>query len=79
MKTTCIFKHRELGYTTSTGKIVPMILKVESERIPDGIRYKVKGKLNPLPFKEMLVKEPSVDLTMWLRKYGYEKIATFNN
>ena len=59
------------------GETVPCLLFVTSERINGGIKHTIKGKCNPLPFKECIVPTGSIGIPMdeWLVDKGWVEIG----
>lgn len=75
---TRIFQHKTETYVTASNKIHPLILKVTTTPTDKGVRVVIKGKKNPFPFKEAIIPTFVCDLTSWLEKFGYQRIAEFD-
>ena len=55
---------------------VPCLFFVEAEKVDDGMKYSFSGKVNPFPFKEIIVTKFSLySLDKWLASHGWDKIA----
>lgn len=77
MTTTMIFKHETETYTTALNTIRPVLLKLTIKYTKEGTYIKISGRKNPLPFKEAYNLCFVCDITNWLKKFGYQKIAEF--
>lgn len=63
------------GVISMNKKLVPVLLKVTEERILEGWRVTVSGKVNPFPFKEATITRHGTSLNRWLKDNGWEEIA----
>ena len=58
------------------GETVPCLLVVTIERVAGGSKYTIKGRANPLPFKEFIVTAPGgIPIGKWLLERGWEEIG----
>lgn len=64
------------------GETVPCLLFVTSEIIRKdddqyGIKYSIRGRLNPLPFKECIVPRTamSISIEKWIEKNGWIEVG----
>lgn len=50
----------------SENKQAPLLLTVTEEHTKEGLKVTLKGKLNPLPFKEAILTNTTVSVRKWL-------------
>lgn len=60
---------------THEGK--PLLLFVTMEKTECGLHVKIKGFLNPLPFKEATIHKTGKELCAWLIDQGWIEVGHF--
>lgn len=78
MKTRLVFTNgSKVKVDKECPKVVPCLFFIEAENVPNGIKYSFSGKVNPLPFKEIIVTKScnAYNIKDWLEDNGWELIG----
>ena len=76
MKTLKVYRKENSVIKIRPNKTVPCLLFVTMEMFPmNELKISIRGKENPLPFKEAIIQNTNVDIDLWLYKHGYVEIG----
>ena len=72
-----VFTNGSLIKVDPYGELVPCLFFVETEHVPQGIKYSFSGKVNPFPFKEIIVTKfcRGYSIKEWIEDNGWLMIS----
>lgn len=76
MKTLKVYRKENYVVQIRPNKTVPCLLFVTMEMLQKNeLKISIRGKENPLPFKEAIIQNINVSIDLWLSQHGYIEIG----